>query len=86
MVRKAKKAKTLKYTFYFKKNFMRSTQHCHSDNVGKAGATNSGGGILLGSTSRRKSLKRACSDVQRRAGSRVSIRSSKSRAGVGKLC
>lgn len=48
--------------------------------------TDSGGGILLGSTSERKSLLSACSDVQRLAGSRVSIRSSKSRAGVGKLC
>lgn len=49
------------------------------------GDTDSGGGILLGSMSHRKSLWRACSDVQRRPGSRVSIRSSKSRAGVGKL-
>lgn len=40
---------------------------------------------MLGSMSHRKSLLRACSDVQRRAGSRVSIRSSKSRAVVGKL-
>lgn len=49
-------------------------------------ATDSGGGILLGSMSHRKSLLRACSDVQRRVGSRVSIRSSKSRAVAGKLC
>lgn len=49
-------------------------------------ATDSGGGILLGSMSQRKSLLRACSDVQRRAGSRVSIKSSKSRAAAGKLC
>lgn len=41
---------------------------------------------MLGSMSHRKSLWRACSDVQRFAGSRVSIRSSKSRAEVGKLC
>lgn len=48
--------------------------------------TDSGGGILLGSTSRRNSQQRACSDVHLRAGSRVSIRSSKSSAGEGKLC
>lgn len=47
--------------------------------------TNSGGGILLGSMSDRKSLMRACSEVQRRIGSRVSIRSSRSRAAAGKL-
>lgn len=50
------------------------------------GATDSGGGILLGSMSHRNSLLRACSDVQRRVGSRVSIRSSKSSAAAGKLC
>lgn len=48
-------------------------------------ATDSGGGILLGSTSDRKPLLSACADVQRRAGSRVSIRSSRSRAEEGKL-
>lgn len=33
----------------------------------------------------KKSLMRACSEVQRRVGSRVSIRSSRSRAAAGKL-
>lgn len=47
--------------------------------------TDSGGGILLGSMSDRKSLMSACSEVQRRVGSRVSIRSSRSRAAAGKL-
>lgn len=54
--------------------------------IGGHGATDSGSGILLGSTLLRKSLLSACSAVQRRAGSRVSMRSSRSKAGVGKLC
>lgn len=53
--------------------------------MGSLSTTDSGGGILLGSTLHRKSLLRACSDVQRRAGSRVSMRSSRSRADPGKL-
>lgn len=40
---------------------------------------------MLGSMSDKKSLMRACSEVQRRVGSRVSIRSSRSRAAAGKL-
>lgn len=62
-----------------------NTARVRDQRAGTTGSTDSGGGILLGSTSHRKSLLRACSDVQRRAGSRVSMRSSRSRADPGKL-
>lgn len=69
------------------------TKCCKENSKGKKKVMNklkrwhtySGGGILAGSTSLRKSLLRACSAVQRLLGSRASMWSNRSRAVGGIL-